>query len=245
MAQVNLMGTMLTDAVEKAYGNMAKNKALWANSLWKHINDLENDFVGKVGEEFIQSLCDAAGVSASIDGLKAKEIGGGAGDGIINGRSVEIKCARMGTSSPSFQHELGECPWNADYLLFLDIAPEQFFISVIPNWSENDYKTEKKKWVPFFPTKSCCHRKGIGAFKFDTTLKINQKQSQVCEPHTYTWTPESSFEDLATFLNRIIPVPVVPKEAKLHVNLYGLTEKEKAQGYPEPDSDSGSDSESD
>ena len=205
------MSAILVNAVNTAYANMAKNKDLWADSPWKHINDLENDFVGRLGEQFIQNLCDTSGIEASIDGLKTKEIGGGAGDGTINGSSIEIKCARQGTSTTSFQHELGECPWKADFMVFVDIAPHQFFISVFPNWTEEQYKEKARKWAPYFPSKSCTWRKGSGAFKFDTSLKINQKQSKVSDAHTFEWNPSTSLDEFKMFINRIIPViPKIP-----------------------------------
>ena len=208
---MNQMSTILVNAVNTAYANMDKNKDLWADSPWKHINDLENDFVGRLGERFIQNLCDTSGINASIDGLKTKEIGGGAGDGTINGSSIEIKCARQGTSTASFQHELGECPWKADYMVFIDIAPHQFFISVFPNWTEEQYKEKGRKWAPYFPSKSCTWRKGTGAFKFDTTFKINEKQSKEPNAYTFEWSPKTSLDEFKTFVNRIIPViPKIP-----------------------------------
>ena len=76
----NQMSAILVNAVNTAYANMAKNKDLWADSPWKHINDLENDFVGRLGEQFIQNLCDTSGIEASIDGLKSntrKRLGNG------------------------------------------------------------------------------------------------------------------------------------------------------------------------
>ena len=89
---------MLTSIVNTQFERKQK-KDIWENSPWKHIAELENDYVGKVGEQFLQQICDAVGLDASIDGTKTKEIGGGVGDGVINGRSVEIKTARAGTGS--------------------------------------------------------------------------------------------------------------------------------------------------
>ena len=76
-------------------------------------------------------------ITASIDGTKTKELGGGCGDGIINGRTIEIKTARAGTGNTmSFQHELGERPWAAEFMCFIDIAPHKFYLSIFPNFSE-------------------------------------------------------------------------------------------------------------
>ena len=102
-----------------------EEKNIWADSDWKDIATLESNNVGIVGEQFIQRVCDGAGIEAKIDGVFTKEIGGGAGDGLVKGRTVEIKCARQGTGkNASFQHELGEKPWHAEYMCFIDISPK-------------------------------------------------------------------------------------------------------------------------
>ena len=192
---MNQMSTILVNAVNTAYANMNKNKDLWADSPWKHINDLENDFVGRLGEQFIQNLCDTSGIDASIDGLKTKEIGGGAGDGTINGISIEIKCARQGTSTASFQHELGECPWKADYMVFIDIAPHQFFISVFPNWTEEQYK-ERSNSLSFQVLHLRRYRRIQVTFKIVKTVK---------EPNaTLLSESNTSLDEFKTFINKVI-----------------------------------------
>ena len=47
-------------------------------------------------------------IEACVDGSKTKELGGGVGDGLILQKSVEIKTSLRGSTSPNFQHELGE-----------------------------------------------------------------------------------------------------------------------------------------
>jgi hypothetical protein len=154
-----------------------RKRNIWENSEWKHIADLENDDVGKVGESIIAEFCSRGSIPADIDGLKTKELGGGIGDGIINGKTVEIKTARLGSDNSSFQHELGECPWVAEYMIFLDISPDKIYLTIFKNFSQEFYKesgcNSKKKCVPYFPTRSICWRKQKGAFKLDTTVSIN------------------------------------------------------------------------
>ncbi len=55
---------------------------------------------------------------------------------------MEIKCARLGASTPSFQHELGEVPWHPEYMAFIDIAPDNFFLTIFPNLTEEQYKSK-------------------------------------------------------------------------------------------------------
>lgn len=189
-----------TIAVQK---QKEEGKNIWQNSKWKDIAQLENNNVGIVGEQFIQQLCDASGIEAVIDGATTKEVGGGAGDGKIKDCTVEIKCARQGTGkSKSFQHELGEKPWNAQYMCFLDIAPVGFYLTIFPNLTEEEYKSNNK--CVYFPTRSICWRKKSGAFKFDTTVALNTTQAAVGLPNTLIWTDTTQISEIADFINRII-----------------------------------------
>lgn len=181
-----------------------RKRNIWENSKWSHIAELENDDVGKAGEKIIHQFCIHANVPADIDGLKTKEQGGGRGDGIINDKTVEIKTARLSSSGSSFQHELGENPWTADFMIFLDIAPEKMYITIFPNFIEEFYKksgcNSNVKCSPYFPTKSICWRKQKGAFKLDTTLDINNKNKYTFIFDIYM----TDWDKLAEFINSII-----------------------------------------
>ena len=210
--QLRSMIGIFTEVLETQYEKKIKRN-IWEDSKWKHIAELENDDVGKVGEETIQRLCKDAGVLSEINGLKTKELGGGNGDGCINGKSVEIKTARLGSTGSSFQHELGECPWNADYMMFIDIGPSDIYITLFPNFSEEFYKksgTDSSiKCGPYFPTKSICWRKQKGAFKLDTTVSINETNN-----YTFKWDETKSSTEFGKFINNIIPrIPDASRDA--------------------------------
>lgn len=182
-----------------------EERNIWGNSKWAEISKLENDDVGKVGETLINTLCKKTNIEATIDGSKTKELnGGGKGDGLINGKSVEIKTARQGSKGGSFQHELGEKPWKPDYMLFFDISPDKYYITIFKNFNEEFYKESgrdsKKKCIPYFPTKSITHRKKVGAFKLDTTIKINE-ESEYTFIHDSLDTNLDKFRD---FINKMI-----------------------------------------
>lgn len=147
---------------------------IWKNSPYKHLIKLQLNNVGIVGETYIQKLCDLCDITANINGCKTKKIGGGTGDGLINNKTVEIKTSHQGCKTPNFQHELGERPWNAEYMVFLDISPHCIFLTIFKNFTENEYKSENK-CIPYFPTKTITWRKKSGAFKLDTTIKINEE----------------------------------------------------------------------
>jgi hypothetical protein len=195
--------SLLVNTVATYYASQ-KKKNIWRDSPWRYISKLENDYVGKVGESFIQSICESAKIPSTIDGTKTKAVGGGTGDGTIKGKCIEIKTARLGTGkSASFQHELGEKPWISDYMIFIDIAPESFYITIMPNFSEEQYKS-CCKCEPYFPSKSFTWRKQSGAFKFDTTKALNDIQSQKDNAFTFKWNESSTFKEISEFINRII-----------------------------------------
>lgn len=191
-----------TNIIDAIY-DKKKKRNIWENSAWAHIAELENDDVGKAGENIIAQFCSICKIPALIDGIKTKELGGGIGDGVINGKTVEIKTARLGSNNTSFQHELGECPWLADYMIFLDIAPEKMYLTIFKNFSEEFYKesgcNSSKKCVPYFPTKSICWRKQKGAFKLDTTVAINNKN-----PFTFTFSTTHDWYAMSAFINSTI-----------------------------------------
>jgi hypothetical protein len=199
-SQTKNLGQIFIDIVDE---NHKRNQNdIWKYSSWKNICNLENDAVGKVGETFLQSICEKSGIESSINGTKTKKKGGGYGDGTIKGKTVEIKTARCGKNM-SFQHELGETPWKADYMIFIDISPEVMFISIFANFKEADYKS-CCSCDPYFPSRKFCWRKKSGCFKFDTTYSLNYKQSLKNESNTFCWYPETKEKSIYNFINNII-----------------------------------------
>ena len=197
------MDLSLIEIIKSQY-EKEQDQNIWENSKWKYIAQLENNNVGIVGEKFMQKLCDDANIPATIDGSKTKEVGGGYGDGLINNKSIEIKTARVGTGKGmSFQHELGEKPWLADYMIFVDIAPDKFYITIMPNFTEEQYKATCL-CKPFFPSRSFCWRKKSGSFKFDTSKALNEKQSLIENSNTFAWAPTRTIEEIKLYIKRII-----------------------------------------
>ena len=181
--------------------NKEKKQNIWENSPFKDLATMQSNNVGNVGEGLIQNICAQTGISVDVDGSKTKKIGGGAGDGIIKDKTVEIKTAVQGSTSPSFQHELGEMPWNADYMLFIDISPQQLYLTIFPNFTEDQYKSGNK-CEPYFPTKSVTWRKGKGAFKLDTTISINE--TNITRGYTIKITETTDFNEIGEFINNIV-----------------------------------------
>jgi hypothetical protein len=174
---------------------------IWKNSPYKDLVKLQSNNVGNVGEELINDICKSSGIDADCNGSKTKQIGGGEGDGTIMGIPVEIKTAHQGSSSPSFQHELGEVPWKgAKYMIFVDIAPECIYLTIFKNFAEATYKSKEK--LPCFPTKTITWRKEKGAFKLDTSVKINELSVE--NGHAIKITQTTSNESIASFIKKIV-----------------------------------------
>ena len=146
---------------------------IWKNSKYKDLVKLQSNNAGIVGEIFIQKICDNCGILADVDGSKTKKNGGGNGDGYISNRTVEIKTAHQGSRTSNFQHELGENPWSAEFMIFVDISPNCIYLTIFDNYQENSYKAGAK-CIPLFPTKKITQRKKIGAYKLDTSVSINE-----------------------------------------------------------------------
>lgn len=172
---------------------------IWKDSPYKDLAKLESNNVGIIGETYMGHICNQSGISAEFDGSKTKKIGGGDGDGAAMGKTIEVKTARQGSGSPSFQHEMGEVPWKADVLAFVDISPDGVYLTLIPNFDEATYKSNKK--LPrVFTTKSVTWRKKVGAFKLDTSVKINT--DNIATGNCIKITPTTSFDEIGAFIRK-------------------------------------------
>jgi hypothetical protein len=174
---------------------------IWKDSPYRDLVKLQSNNAGNVGEMLINCLCKESNIIADCDGSKTKRIGGGKGDGTIMNKPVEIKTAHQGSSSPSFQHELGEVPWSGgDYMIFIDIAPLCIYLTIFKNFDETIYKCKEKLWC--FPTKTITWRKGKGSFKLDTSIKINE--ISVENGNAIKITPTTSNDIIGSFIRKII-----------------------------------------
>ena len=170
---------------------------IWKDSPYRDLVKLQSNNVGNVGEMYIQKICDSCGIKAEVDGLKTKELGGGCGDGFIINKSVEIKTSHRGSSTPSFQHELGETPWKSEFMIFLDVSPDCLYLTIFTNFNEDCYKNGNKCEL-YFPTKSVTWRKKSGAFKLDTTIKINEEN--ILSGNTLKLHKDIQFDSIKNFI---------------------------------------------
>ncbi len=176
-------------------------KNIWENSPYKDLIQLQSNNIGIVGETFIQNICELSNIQSNLDGNKTKKKGGGNGDGIIKNNIVEIKTAHLGCTGSSFQHELGEKPWIAKYMIFIDIAPQYIFLTIFNNFTEEHYKSNSK-CTPVFPSKTITWRKQCGAFKLDTSLRINE--NNIKNNFTIKITPDTPHNIISDFIDKNI-----------------------------------------
>ncbi len=170
---------------------------IWKDSPYKDLVKLQSNNAGIVGEQYIHNICETVGITCEIDGTKTKKIGGGKGDGVVNGKSVEIKTAHQGSCLNNFQHELGEMPWNADYMIFIDIAPFCIYLTIFTNFTEEHYKSGDK-CAPCFPSRQVTWRKGKGAFKLDSSVNINE--SNVANGNSIKITETTDINEIADYI---------------------------------------------
>jgi len=173
---------------------------IWKDSDHNKITELEKNNVGKIGELYINKICNMCNIPSNINGEKNKKIGGGDGDGTILDFSIEIKTAYIGNSG-TYQHELGENPWKSKFMIFVDISPFHIWITIFPNFDESLYKSKERRATPFIDRK-ITWRKEKGAFKLDTNESININLSQ--KGNSIQITKATNLEDIKKFITSII-----------------------------------------
>lgn len=178
--------------------NKEEKQDIWKNSIYKNIVKLTSNNSGLCGETFIQQLCNKSGIEADIDGCKNKKK---SGDGHIKNKTVEIKTAYQGSITNSFQHELGENAWNANYMIFIDISPSCIYLTIFANFTEEFYKSGNK-CEPYFPSKRITWRKKSGAFKLDTTVSIND--TNIAKGYTIKITENTPITEIKQYINERI-----------------------------------------
>ena len=183
-----------------------KGESDWLNSPFKEINDLKPDYSGKLGELFLQRICAAGNITnISTGDVNSRD---GTYDQIINGKKVEIKTARLGktqkkkSDAGKFQHEHLQKD-GYDYLAFVDITPNYFYLSILPKFNMAEPH-------PLIGTKPTL-RKGTGdVYKYDFTEKHIEKL--IAAQTALKITIHTPIVHVVEFINRLIPVSASASE---------------------------------
>jgi hypothetical protein len=178
----------------------------WHNSPFKEINHLKPDYSGKLGEKFLERICKAGKITnISTGDVNSKD---GTYDQIINGKKVEIKTARLGktqtkkTDPGKFQHETLKKD-GYDYLAFVDITPNYFYLSILPKFNMAEPH-------PLIGTKPTLRKGTSDVYKYDLTEKHIEKL--IAAQTALKITIDTPIVQVVEFINRQIPVEKEPSE---------------------------------
>jgi sugar-specific transcriptional regulator TrmB len=120
---------ILQSLAETIY-NTENECCIWKNSPLRLLNQLKNDCSGKTGELLIESLCKNGDIPYIYNGnVNSTD---GTYDILIKNKKIEIKTAKLGKHK-GFQHECLRVD-GYDYLLFLDICPTYYYITILPKF---------------------------------------------------------------------------------------------------------------
>lgn len=145
---------IVLEKIDNILKNKPKPKFDWRDSLYEKIKYLSLDDKGDVGEEVTYDIlkgknCDveySRGVTELTKGWDIKS------DGV----KIEIKLATITVDTGSFQHENLHPQRDFDAVLFIDITPEELFLTAV--------KKKDIKWKEL-------HRRENGVYKCDFTIK--------------------------------------------------------------------------
>jgi len=168
----------------------------WGQSPFADIDRLKADHSGKAGEVFIDKLCDALKIPKVYDGdLIADD---GHYDIIMNEKLVEIKTAREGKNG-TFQHE-NLRNTGCDYWLFVDVTPDNIYITVIKSSDWNLKGTDRH---PILEIGAHSRLKTKDQFKVDTRASSSLVKG-INAGITLKIGGSTSLEDIKSFLNKHI-----------------------------------------
>ena len=132
-----------------------KDKHGWAIGTFQAIRDLPADLHGEVGELFVAELLRQ--MKKEIKHPQTTDSVEKHWDLMEGDTSLEIKTATLGTSTSTFQHENLEKDRRCDGIVFVDIAPNDLFITCQPKHTI-DWRTLH-------------HRRTGISYKWDFSLK--------------------------------------------------------------------------
>ena len=165
---------------------------VWRYSPLENLNKLKNDTSGKAGELFVEILCKKSNIPYVYNqDINSKD---GTYDIIIEDRRVEIKTAKLGKNK-GFQHEsIRENGY--DYLLFIDVLPSYFYMTIIPRFDLSQKNN-------FLKRKAHLRKGSSNIFKLDLTENI--LKNLVKEGHSITISEETTLQEVRNFIiNNII-----------------------------------------
>lgn len=131
--------TLFDNALGAALESLrAKDKHGWLDGKFAKIRHLQADNRGAVGEVFVVALLTAIG--KKVKHTKRTDPQNKQWDIVADGIRLEVKLATIGASSTTFQHEHLEKERQYDGIIFVDVAPNDIYITCVAkrdiDWSK-------------------------------------------------------------------------------------------------------------
>ena len=163
--------TLVKDKIAEVLQQASGAKFDWEGSTYEDVRYLPIDSRGELGERIVASILRGSGYEVEGDDGKTDAERGY--DLIANGVKLEIKFATITIGSGGFQHEALQSQRSYDAVLFVDIAPNQVFLTAVKRkdiiWR---LKAPDKKPDPGKKPKVALHkRKDSVHYKCDFTIK--------------------------------------------------------------------------
>jgi len=165
----------LKELFENVKSQYITGKYIWKGSPFEFLRKLSLDERGKWGEDFIQALVKAI-TTLKVIWEGDKNTGrkdGAVFDMFINFLKIEVKTATQSTDGYTYQHENvhkegkdweGKDGTKWDKVLFLDITPTGFYITII---DRDDFYFEERH--PILEKRATLRKTHSKAYKFDTS----------------------------------------------------------------------------
>ena len=173
--------------VGKQVNNKKQEKDIWQGSTFEFVDNFSCDGVGDWGEEVILRILKGDPILRHHGGTQI--LGGGHYDFMleVDGQEhrMEQKTARLNADGKSFQHESLNLDGSCESFLFLDVCPEDIYLTVLSASSfKHGERHEIMKRTPHLRdkqqkykvdwTKRICESRGIPG---GVTMKIDKETS--------------------------------------------------------------------
>ena len=183
----------MIDLMESVVNNVHEEQTeenAWLGKRFEHIDLLKNDSVGKAGERYLNAVCKELGIPVAYEEDRILE--DGTYDILMNVKKVEAKTARLGKGG-SFQHENLREDEDCDVYAFVDITPEDLYLTFIDKKTLN-FKVRH----PIIGRKPHWRRKTGNQYKWDFSLLTLKKSTDA--GLTLKITPDLEPERLKSFI---------------------------------------------
>lgn len=185
--------TILSNIIKSEYNrqvSLDKNK--WMSSSFEDVNKLKVNNSGKIGEILIYNICTQFNINKK---MFKRNVSKGVYDILIKNKRIEIKTARVGNGKyNTFQHETLSND-GCDYYLFVDIKPNEYYITVLKKFDLNERCKITK-------SKATLRKNTSNVYKFNLSETMLKRGIQ--SGNTIKVSDKTSLEQVGLFLDRLI-----------------------------------------